>query len=32
MTIDAEIDEEHQNDTEEIDQSIMREEFDKAWS
>jgi hypothetical protein len=30
MTIDAEINEEHQNNTEEIDQSIMREEFDKA--
>lgn len=30
MTIDAEIEEEHQNDAEEIDQSIMREEFDKA--
>jgi len=30
MMIDAEIDEEHQNHTEEIDQSIMREEFDKA--
>ncbi|VVC46280.1 Reverse transcriptase domain [Cinara cedri] len=30
MTIDAEIFEDHQNDTEEVDQSIMREEFDKA--
>jgi len=30
MTIDAEIDDEHQKDTEEIDQRIMREEFDKA--
>jgi len=30
MTIDAEIDEEQQNYMEEIDQSIMREEFDKA--
>jgi hypothetical protein len=30
MTIDAEINEEHQNNTEEIDQSTMREEFDKA--
>lgn len=30
MTIDAKIDEEHQNDTEEVDQSIMKEEFDKA--
>ncbi|VVC42486.1 Hypothetical protein CINCED_3A008540 [Cinara cedri] len=30
MTIDAEIEEENQSNTEEVNQSIMREEFDKA--